>query len=1444
MVETSDTDNSPGGWSYDTLVEYIHDRTGDNQLVVEVDHTIRHGEPYTTESGGVTGIYDISVSAAGLDEAVGSLTDMVAGLVAEQIVGALEHEPPGGESAVEGMVSDKLSEYTLTSDDMGPLSTEIQATATEGGFSQTTGATLPRMVLPWPSRVGVEPPSKEMLFEEADVGDPEIEFIAEAPSTIVNAIPGVDPATARTRHPILFEEFVTFQRQEFTELPDPVPEFNFDVPSILDYDPANPPSLRVVAENVGGAPGKFFVRGPGIQHTSSPVSPGRQSTASFDLSNVEGDLSIVDGAAEYEVGRVGQEPAKTVEVDVPDFGPSFEFETPNALTVGPDGVPELSVFVENVGNVAGAYEITGPGIDTRERLEPGQSDELTLTPGIGLEQFRNLYRDEENPPSYKLGRVGRSPAREIPLTLGSLDPVLGDVSLNLLNTPTSLDNMFTGELSVTEESGNAPMDVEVLGEGIEQDFTVPAGETATRELTFDPREQFPNLAVSDLLGDGAEPPTLGLSVVNTATGEESTISEAVPFEVEPPLFVLEGLEPASSSVAPGDPLDVTATISEQRGVPGDVELATPSGTDTLSFEGGDTKQSTFSVDAPSDPTNLAETGDVSLAPAGPGETNIEDASLDNIPLDNGGDDGDGGETPFEGDVISLSVGDIPNSIQPNETETVDVIITNNTDESREVELSGNMYGEPKMRIVEPGDEEFFASISGSTPGAPAFTIQARDLETGELASQQFTVESVPQPEPPERPPLPEDVPVVELETDPGERQARFTFTPIEPFYDEDEKRSWVKGTLTKTPIGPGGAAIYGDVNVVAATARLEKSLGRYFGSVGSTESTATEDSADVTTGEWRAGEGVGEFTEVRGDPGPPGEHDPSEVSLVGPDAGEVATITVDVSNVDLQSDDTGNETRTIELPGGGERTVTVPGSGSDSKAQLYVEYKPVGDSWENAQRKRVAEVTNDDSSPGPWDVAIEGLNPDGKYRYRAVLETKSGNIYGDTHEAQQFDDRILASDSVRAPRGEVNDMSLEWDSVSEDVWVHIRLPGSDLEPTVMHQAAKNIPLFPFLIPDFIVENINIDAAGTVAEGINVAFDVYNAGSQGAFSVTGPGVDTGGTLAQGERETIETTIQPDSPGIRTLEYEITNEQTGDVESFTKSVNIGSVEEAVISLADVTAPEEVEVGESFDVVADVQSGGGKPVEYAVSFVGDEQGGTLDPNETASHTFPVTADNVGELTEPLTLTNETEGVVEEERDVVVDYFEPDDGSGGDDGGEDDDDGDEEADPADFAITSSDSPSSVVEGDRFDVSVTIENEGGQAGEAAISSGEKVQEMQLEPGESSTVSFTYQENVPGPRVYAVVVENVDDGVADDTVTEQVVVEPDVPDRVPDPEPPEEGPIIIRPDPPEYEPPDYELPQPGDGEPYDGPLTYLDPLGLFGTTRQIPTLNEVLGEGE
>lgn len=569
-------------------------------------------------------------------------------------------------------------------------------------------------------------------------------------------------------------------------------------------------------------------------------------------------------------------------------------------------------------------------------------------------------------------------------------------------------------------------------------------------------------------------------------------------------------------------------------------------------------------------------------------------------------------------------------------------------------------------------------------------------------------------------------------------------------------------------------------------------------------------------------------------------------------------------------------------------------------------------------------------------ATLDGLEPGTEYYYTAYVGGASGRYHGDIHSFRTAEATAMGIDRLGGlDPGDTVAFRLEWDGDPNDATLGLRDESG-------YEARTRIPVLPYVVPDFIVENVDIPSVAGTLEDVSGSFDVVNTGQPGDVRVTGPGVDVEETLGNGESLGVEFGIPTDEPGIRNLTFDIINEGAGETETLSRAIEVGAPdigiagvpssvtgvlgesldvpvvlenegagtgqytldvggeefvgvldpgevvehvhttsyetvdgdvvgvelvsgetetpEEADVSigpgsvsasLVDVEAPAEVNVGEPYEVVTTVEADGDAPVDYTVFFEGQSEEGSLEPGETAEHAFQLTPDAPGSDVGLVELRNDSESLYETEVDVVTEVLP-------------DPDPDPEPDPdpdpepeSEFVVVNRAVPSSVETGEAFDISLNIQNVGDGEGDVIVHIGDSAEHATLSANETTRLASTFSHSAPGERTYGIVLENDSTGRIDDTLTVTVTVEPDESDSPPTPTPPpapEPDPIIVEPpdiDLPDYpDMPDYpdrpapeptpEPPRPPDEE-YDGLLTYLDPLGVLGTTRQLPTVDGILG---
>lgn len=153
-------------------------------------------------------------------------------------------------------------------------------------------------------------------------------------------------------------------------------------------------------------------------------------------------------------------------------------------------------------------------------------------------------------------------------------------------------------------------------------------------------------------------------------------------------------------------------------------------------------------------------------------------------------------------------------------------------------------------------------------------------------------------------------------------------------------------------------------------------------------------------------------------------------------------------------------------------------------------------------------------------------------------------------------------------------------------------------------------------------------------------------------------------------------------------------------------------------------------------------------------------------------------------------------------------------------------EPEPPSFNLVDVIAPDESRVGQYITVDAIVENTGGESGEVTVRSDGDIRQVTIDGGSQEIVTLS----LPSPFNQGF--EDYEVSVGDQTERVGVdfrEVEPDVPDTPELPETPEQPGI---PEPPSRGP---GVPaRPGEGEqPYDGVFTYLDPLGVLGTSEQI-----------
>ena len=160
-------------------------------------------------------------------------------------------------------------------------------------------------------------------------------------------------------------------------------------------------------------------------------------------------------------------------------------------------------------------------------------------------------------------------------------------------------------------------------------------------------------------------------------------------------------------------------------------------------------------------------------------------------------------------------------------------------------------------------------------------------------------------------------------------------------------------------------------------------------------------------------------------------------------------------------------------------------------------------------------------------------------------------------------------------------------------------------------------------------------------------------------------------------------------------------------------------------------------------------------------------------------------------------------------------------------------EPDPAAFRLVDVVGPDSIPLNESVTLDAVIENTGGESGSVTVSAGNDIRRVTIGGGEQQIVTLSPGiPRFPGSESYTV-------EAAGDTRNFSVDVRE--PPELDPPELPERPELPDRPEPPGVTP---QPPQPpelpgGEEQPYDGPLTYFDPFGLFGTSEQLPGLRDL-----
>lgn len=344
---------------------------------------------------------------------------------------------------------------------------------------------------------------------------------------------------------------------------------------------------------------------------------------------------------------------------------------------------------------------------------------------------------------------------------------------------------------------------------------------------------------------------------------------------------------------------------------------------------------------------------------------------------------------------------------------------------------------------------------------------------------------------------------------------------------------------------------------------------------------------------------------------------------------------------------------------------------------------------------------------------------------------------------------------------------------------------------------------------FALESTDVPSSVQVGGQYTLTALVRNTGDQRGAAEVSVGENTrSSTIAPGQTSQAQFTLTAqESEGRETRVVTVRNTDTGSV-AAERSVGVGVEPEPqpFFDLTGLDVPQEVQVGKEFVAEVSVANAGNADGPVTISHGDATQELTIPTDAEREVALTLSEPQPGPLAVEVAAENGATGVVD---DTIVEDISV-----------------TEAPKPSFRIRRVDAPSFTTAGETYSISVLVGNTGDADGEAQVSVDDTTQTRSVPAGESVEPSFTQGASQPGVISHDISVTN---GATGETQGEQTVGLEIQPEPEPEPEPI-----------PEPEPEPKPIPEPPeDGETYDGPLTYLDPLGLFGTTRQLPELDEV-----
>lgn len=505
-----------------------------------------------------------------------------------------------------------------------------------------------------------------------------------------------------------------------------------------------------------------------------------------------------------------------------------------------------------------------------------------------------------------------------------------------------------------------------------------------------------------------------------------------------------------------------------------------------------------------------------------------------------------------------------------------------------------------------------------------------------------------------------------------------------------------------------------------------------------------------------------------------------------------------------------------------------------------------------------------------------------------VTVVNNGEAVGQLDLQVTQDGEDVFDDTIEVPPGETQDVAIE-DDLSPDIDTQYTI-STNLDS--IEDKTVGVSIAPLPKPNIGFSVAEPDLLD-VGESLTLPVEVTNSGEEDGevdVSLTPDGGDAQTqtvTVPAGGSETVEfspTPPSPDNPLTYTInvagEERTVTARMEDLEPANFSLetpdsvtmddpSVVEVEAVVentgqeagsteVSMLDDSEVVELDGGESTTVPlrTDITPSPGDTQDYTVS-LSDGTSDTVsvefpsDLADTALPTAEIDVENTGEASGSMTLL--LDGNIVGSRDVDAGEtatftvepplpdpgtellyevrVRPDDGSDGGDAEQFSMATDVLPEPAppSFNLVDVVAPDEARVGETITVDAVVENTGGESGEVTVRSDGDIRQVTIDGGSQEIVTLS----LPSPFNQGF--EDYEVSVGDQT--EQVSVdfrdvEPDVPDAPELPETPQPPQQPGLPQPP-GQTPGVPSPPGGGEQPYDGIFTYLDPFGVFGTSKQI-----------